>query len=85
MAVKRPALTAIAELYVSLDLTIPELSRAVSFRRKSPRECESCGHPGHLHYHPEGWCMDSIEEKDGVMTECECEGLYAAGRKWRIL
>lgn len=81
MPAKRPALIAIAELYVEFDITPSELGRAVAFRRKIPRECESCGHYSGEHCYPKGWCAGSLS--DG--SECECEAMFARGKAWRVL
>jgi hypothetical protein len=82
MAVRRPSLNAVAELYVGHDLTLVEVARAVAFQRKVPRMCETCSHEAAMHWHPAGFCMALI---DAEGEECDCEGMRAHGRLWRVL
>jgi hypothetical protein len=81
-SVKRPVLTAMAEMYVGLNLTLMDLAREVAYRRKTPRICEHCTHAAFMHYHPDGLCMFVAE---GSRVECECEGMFAYEKYWRVL
>ena len=79
MSQRRATIEAVAIMYVALDMTPRELARAVAFRRKTPHTCD-CGHFAGDHFHPEGWCMAMDDD-----TACECEGLVAKEKTWRVL